>query len=246
MLVGMRMAEINRIDPWSSDPGSEFWQFYVKIKKHAELAPVLLHRVPTIPEIDPVLALLEIRSRGVNPRVDHTKGCRRAPGFAPDGRALELSAAQSIGPSNGSGFAPEVGAPGRSAVCVADPRRTSGGPVAIDTGIQRKSFMASPGLLDENGTRYRDEQIRALAKHTLIRANIPEKRPYHIKHAMVSLLYKKRLPPEQIALFLRQKIDSFTFFNSHVSNDLRRLCSNAFVGEFKVIDFSIYMSELVS
>jgi hypothetical protein len=91
-------------------------------------------------------------------------------------------------------------------------------------------------LLDENGTHYKNEQIRALAKRTLKRAGIDEKRPYHIKHAMVSLLYKKRLPPEQIALFLRQKVDSFTFFNSYVSNDMGRQCSDAIVAEFTKVN----------
>jgi hypothetical protein len=233
MLVGMRMAEINRIDPWSSEPGDVFWQFYVKIKKHAELAPIRLHRVPTIPEIDPVLTLLEIRSRGVDPRGVPASG-RLSLSYAPDVGARGLGAgripAKCIGPCS----APEVGALGVDSNLVVRPRQASFDPAARSTGIQRISLSARPGLLDENGTHYKNEQIRALAKRILIRANIPETRPYHIKHAMVSLLYSKKLPPEQIALFLRQKVDSFTFFKSYVSNDLGRLCSSAIVTEFKV------------
>jgi hypothetical protein len=111
-------------------------------------------------------------------------------------------------------------------------------PAAVSTGILSNGSTACPGLLDENGNHYKNEQVRATAKRTLRRAGIDEKRPYHIKHAMVSMLYKKRLPPEQIALFLRQKVDSFTFFNNYVSNDLGRQCSDAIVAEFKVSYFS--------
>jgi hypothetical protein len=88
------------------------------------------------------------------------------------------------------------------------------------------------GLCDEQGTAYSDNQIRAYAKKTLKDAGINENRPYHIKHVTVSFLYGFHMPPEKIALFLRQKVDSFTFFKHYVSNDLGRQCAGSIVAEF--------------
>jgi hypothetical protein len=121
---------------------------------------------------------------------------------------------------------------------------TPGDPAAQNTVILSTNAIASPGLLDENGSHYKNDQIRALAKRTLRRAGIDEDRPYHIKHAMVSLLYNKRLPPEQIALFLRQKVDSFTFFNNYVSNDLGRQCSDAIVAEFTKVNCFLWIDSV--
>jgi hypothetical protein len=235
MLVGMCMAEINRIDPWSSEPDDEFWQFFVRIKKHRDLAPVRLHRVPSVPEIDPVLTLIEIRNRGLRFKATPIATASRS-GDRSRVRGLLPVVTPRVRGSLPVSCVPDLVATAPVSLSTPDD------PTTISTGVLSNGSTASPGLLDENGFPYKNEQIRAIAKRTLMRAGIDEKRPYHIKHAMVSMLYKKRLPPEQIALFLRQKVDSSTFFNNYVSNDLGRQCSDAVVAEFTKVGCIFYFA----
>jgi hypothetical protein len=72
---GLRMAEANRLDLWATDPSGTSWQFTLRIKCHRALVPFRLHRSPLCPELDPVLALLEVRARHALPR-----GCSAAAG----------------------------------------------------------------------------------------------------------------------------------------------------------------------
>jgi hypothetical protein len=94
------------------------------------------------------------------------------------------------------------------------------------------STMICSGLPDENGTEYGSPQIRDLVKYTMGRTGIDDKRPYHIKHATVSYLYSLHLPPEKIAQFLRQKVDSFTFFKHYCTNDMGRQCAESMIADF--------------
>jgi hypothetical protein len=48
-----------------------------KKKKIAEFMPARLHRVPTIPKIDPVLSSIKIKSRDINPRLCPDVGAPR-------------------------------------------------------------------------------------------------------------------------------------------------------------------------
>jgi hypothetical protein len=63
MLSGMRLAEIARLDIWSAEPTSEYWQTHTNIKKHDALSLVRLPRVSQKQSLDPVLTLLAIRER---------------------------------------------------------------------------------------------------------------------------------------------------------------------------------------
>jgi hypothetical protein len=89
--------------------------------------------------------------------------------------------------------------------------------------------MTRFSLLDGNDTASR---IRAVAKRTLKLAGIDDSRPYHIKHATVSYLYSPRMPPEKIAQFLRQKVDSFTFFKHYCSNDMGWQYAGSMIADF--------------
>jgi hypothetical protein len=171
---------------------TEYAQFYVRIKGKPTLAPIRLPRVPLQPSIDPVLVLLDIKQR-------QRKGEQQSPAApaagaessSPIPRTLQDPAARTgiVGKSN-------------------ELRSSNADDVALEAEIRS-------GLCDEQGTPYADAQIRALAKKTLNDAGIDENRPYHIKHATVSFLYGVHMPPEKIALFLRQKVDSFTFFRHY-------------------------------
>jgi hypothetical protein len=215
ILAGMRMAEIRRINVWTVTITGEYAQFYVRIKSKPALAPIRLPRVPQQPSIDPVLVLLDIKRRleFVEPKSEWA------------GRPPAANAAGVRAPASFPCALPENQA---ARTGIVGPRMTrSASPDDV-----AQAAMISSGLCDEHGTPYTDPHIRALAKKTLSDAGIDETRPYHIKHATVSFLYGLRMPPEKIAMFLRQKVDSFTFFKHYVSNDLGRQCAASIVSDF--------------
>jgi hypothetical protein len=174
--AGMRLTEIQRLDLWSAEPTDNYWQTYTGIKKHDALSIVRLPRLPQKPSLDPVLTLINIRERH-SARVKYPAGGR-------------VGATAVVSYPNHATDRPNSNAMIRSGLL--DER----------TGLNSNAMMRS-GLLDERGTEYSAPQIRYLAKYTLRKAGIDDKRPDHIKHATVSYLYSLHLPPEVIAQFLR-------------------------------------------
>jgi hypothetical protein len=79
---------------------------------------------------------------------------------------------------------PRVGAPWLCGCPAGSP--TSSDPAAQGTGVLSKGFTAGPGLLDENGTNYKDGRIRALVVCILCQLGIDEKREYHIKGSLLN------------------------------------------------------------
>jgi hypothetical protein len=158
------MAGIGYIDPWSSD--LVMLSVFKKKKKISELMPARLYGVPTIPKIDPVLSLIMTKSRGTNPIccAAHVAGPRPNP-FDPTakgtGRPYHIQ-------RKASGLALTVldkvlseFVPWRHEIWFGQ------SPEKRPYHIQRISFVAGPGLLD-NEIHYDNEQILALAARTLI------------------------------------------------------------------------------
>jgi hypothetical protein len=79
---------------------------------------------------------------------------------------------------------PRAGAPWLCGCSTGSP--TSSDPAAQGTGVLSKGFTAGPGLLDENGTNYKDGQIRVLVACILCHFGIDEKRTNHIKGSLLN------------------------------------------------------------
>jgi hypothetical protein len=68
-------------------------------------------------------------------------------------------------------------------------------------------------------------EIRHAAQLLLLAAGIRDRRPYHIKHATISWLYKQHVPSEQIIRFIRHALSSTTFLEYYLSDDLGERCT---------------------
>jgi hypothetical protein len=264
-IVAVCMAESNRIDFLSSLPDAEYWQIYMRIKKHTKLASVRLPRIPDCPELDLVEMLLEIKSRylaSASPSPSHThKHTPTSSSLSPSlsSSSSSFSSSSSPRPAQPTKVSPwsSLRPPSQRTKVSSWSQRVSPDPVAsssstcaspspssssapnrqlrsltgcMGTPSAAKSHVL-PGRPNGRGGEYTDPQIRGLVKKHLLRAGI-NAHPYHIKHAAVSKLYAKHLPPEQITQFLQQKVLSFTFFRHYVSNDLGRECGKVILDDF--------------
>jgi hypothetical protein len=86
--------------------------------------------------------------------------------------------------------------------------------------MQSNSFWYSA-----NGTVMGYVEIRHAAQRLLLAAGIRDTRPYHIKHATISWLYKQHVPSDQIIRFIRHALSSTTYMEYYLSDDLGERCT---------------------
>jgi site-specific recombinase XerD len=77
-----------------------------------------------------------------------------------------------------------------------------------------------------NGTVMGYVEIRQAAQRLLLAAGIRDRRPYHIKHATISWLYKQHVPADQIIRFIRHALSSTTYMEYYLSDDLGERCTD--------------------
>jgi site-specific recombinase XerD len=76
-------------------------------------------------------------------------------------------------------------------------------------------------------------EIRKVVTEVLTEAGIDEKRPYHIKHAVLTRLDKKGLSAKDIATFARHRFESMTAYKHYLSSDKGKKSVTSLVDEVK-------------
>jgi site-specific recombinase XerD len=76
-------------------------------------------------------------------------------------------------------------------------------------------------------------EIKKVVTEVLTEAGIDEKRPYHIKHAVLTRLDKIGLTARDIATFARHRFESMTAYKHYLSSDRGKKSVTSLVDEFK-------------